>query len=81
MVRRYILLAAIAIAIVLLLLSLAHGDASGHSAWLVMLPVLFIGVLLQPTRLSRIDWMRLGLASDTPALPCAAQRPPPSYLS
>jgi hypothetical protein len=78
MKRTYFLFAAFAIA--LLLLSLAHGDAPGHSPWLILLPVLFIGVLPQPVGLSRVGWMRVVPATDSPALPCASQRPPPSFL-
>jgi hypothetical protein len=77
--RRLFWIAAIAIGIALLLLILPHTHPGDGVAFLVILPIVFIGVLPSPCVMSRIDYMRFGYAPDEPALPSSFQRPPP-YL-
>jgi len=72
-------IAAIAIGIALLLLILQHAQPGAAAVYLVILPIVFIGVLPSSCVMSRIDYMRLGYAPDEPALPASFQRPPP-YL-
>jgi hypothetical protein len=75
--RRFLLIAAIAIGVALLLMLLPHTHAGISMPFLFLLPILFIGVLPSPCVLSRIDYMRLGYTPDDPALPTSFQRPPP----
>jgi hypothetical protein len=76
--RRYLLIAAIAIGIVLLLfLTISQSDIAGHAASLILLPVFFIGVLPSPCVMARIEYMRLGFAPRDPARKALFQRPPP----
>lgn len=77
--RRLFWIGAIAIGIALLLLILPHSHPGDCATFLVILPIVFIGVLPSPCVMSRIDYMRLGYAPDAPALPASFQRPPP-YL-
>jgi predicted benzoate:H+ symporter BenE len=79
--RSYILVAAIVIGIALLLLSLAHTDAGQVAVLIVLLPIVFIGVLSSLSLLSPMEFLRLGLRSDDPALPTSFQRPPPWLLA
>jgi hypothetical protein len=79
--RAAFLIAAIAICIALLLLLLPHGQAGAATAFLVILPIVFIGVLLFTGWLSRMQFLRLSLAVDEPALPTSFQRPPPYLLA
>ena len=75
--RQYLLAAAIVLAIALLLLAQAHGATA--PVFLILLPIVFIGLLPSPCLLSRVAYMRMGYRPDEPALPSAFQRPPP-YL-
>ena len=75
--RRFFWIAAIAIGIALLLLILQHTHPLDGTAFLVILPIVFIGVLPSPCVMSRIGYMRLGYTPDEPALPASFQRPPP----
>ena len=77
--RGFFLVAAIALGIALLLLILAHAPAGHAVVYLVVLPIVFIGVLPSPSVMSRMEFMRSGLTSDDLVLPSSFQRPPP-YL-
>jgi hypothetical protein len=79
--RRFILAAAIVVGIALLLLMLAHAPAGHAAVYLIVLPIVFIGVLPFLGVMSRIDFMRSGLTLDDPALPASFQRPPPSLFA
>jgi hypothetical protein len=78
--RGYVLVAAIAIGIALLLLLLPHAHAVDASVYLVVLPIIFIGVLPSPCVMSPVEYMRLGLRPDDPVQPASFQRPPPCLL-
>jgi hypothetical protein len=75
--QRWLLFAAIAIGIALLLLTLAQAGHTPSAASLMLLPILFIGLLPTPCRLVRIDYMRLGFAPGEPVRASSFQRPPP----
>jgi predicted cobalt transporter CbtA len=75
--RRLFWIAAIAIGIALILLIVPHTHPGDSVAFLVILPIVFIGVLPSPCVMSRVDYMRLGYAPDAPALTASFQRPPP----
>ena len=55
-----------------------HDGASG--AWTAMLPVLFVGLLVPLSLISRNNMLSLGRTPLAPALPCSFQRPPPVLL-
>jgi hypothetical protein len=76
--QRWLLFAAIAIGIALLLLTLAQaGHTPSAASFMLLLPILFIGLLPTPCRLVRIDCMRLGFAPGEPVRASLFQRPPP----
>jgi hypothetical protein len=75
--RASLLVAVIAIGIAILLLSIAHADVAGHTDFLLLLPVVFIGVLHCLSVLSPAEYQRLGLKMSGPAVPAGFQRPPP----
>lgn len=79
--RRFLLIAAIAIGVALFLLTLSHASAGSVPVFLIVLPILFIGVLPSPCLMSRVAYMRMGFQPDDPALPTAFQRPPPFLLA
>lgn len=55
-----------------------HDGASG--AWTAMLPVLFVGLLVPLSLISRKTMLSMGRTPLAPALPCRFQRPPPVLL-
>jgi hypothetical protein len=75
----WVLIAAIAVTVVLLLMLVPHGDAGHADVWLAVLPILFIGVISSPGLLHalEIDPDRTG---NAPELLPSFQRPPP-FLS
>ena len=79
--RRFLIIAAIAIGVALLLMLLPHTHAGINAPFLFLLAILFIGVLPSPCVLSRIDYMRLGYTPNGPALPTSFQRPPPDRVA
>ena len=76
---RYLLIAAVALAIgITLLLLLSQTTSVGAAVYLVILPIVFIGVADTVSQLSRRAYMRAGLAPDEPVRRVPFQRPPPS---
>jgi hypothetical protein len=77
--QRWLLFAAIAIGIALLLLTLAQAGHTPSTAasFMLLLPILFIGLLPSPCQLACIDYMRLGFAPGEPVRASSFQRPPP----
>jgi hypothetical protein len=79
--RTWLLIAAIAImvAIVLLLVPQTH---SGHAnIWLAVLPVLFIGLTWPLRLLPASGSFEFASAKDAPALQPSFQRPPPLAIA
>jgi hypothetical protein len=79
--RAYLLIAAIAIGIALLLLLLPHANAGHAPVYLILLPIVFIGLLPFTQWLSRAQFMRCALRREEPELHAFFQRPPPLLLS
>jgi hypothetical protein len=79
--RAYLLIAAIAIGIALLLLLLPHANAGHAPVYLILLPIVFIGLLPLTQWLSRAQFMRCALRPEEPEPHASFQRPPPLLLS
>lgn len=78
----WVLIAAIAIGVALVLLLVPHGHSGDAGAWLAILPILlFAGVISPLSLLSPLAYMYLGRAPNAPLLPALFQRPPPVRLS
>jgi hypothetical protein len=75
--RIWLLIAAIAIGIALLLTLVPNAHSGNVVAWLAILPVLFIGIIFSFDPSSALCDFRFDLAPETPSLPNAFQRPPP----
>jgi len=80
--RTWVVIAAIAMVISLVLLLLPHTHDSGTVVtYFLLFPILFIG-LIEPTSLiSRLAWMRIAFTPNAPVLPASFQRPPPFELA
>jgi predicted cobalt transporter CbtA len=79
--RMWFLIAVIAIAVALVFMLLPQAHSGNSSAWLAILPVLFIGVVaphLLPAFLTRSDSRR---ALAVPDFEPSFQRPHPFWLS
>jgi hypothetical protein len=79
--RKWLLIAAIAIVVALLLLLIPQTQSGHASVWLAILPVLFIGLIwllcLRPASGS----FDLAHAKEAPALQPSFQRPPPIKIA
>lgn len=75
--RAWLLVAAIAIGIALVLLLVPHAHSGDAGGWLAILPVLFVGVISPLSLLSPLAYLFLGRTPDAPQLPSSFQRPPP----
>jgi hypothetical protein len=75
--REFILIAAIAIGIVLLLLLVPHAHPGDNGAWLAVLPLLFVGLISPLSLLSMLALLCLGITPGAPVLPASFPRPPP----
>ncbi len=73
----WLLIAAIAIGVALVLLLVPHAHGGDNGAWLTILPILFVGVISPLSLLSPMAYMYLGRTPDAPVLPAFFQRPPP----
>jgi hypothetical protein len=79
--RRVVLLvAAIAIVAVLLLLLAPQAHSGNSAAWLILLPVFFIGLILPLGPLWRTADLTSGRASESAFQRSSFQRPPPFRL-
>jgi hypothetical protein len=79
--RRFLLIAAIAIGVALLLMLLPHSHVVSDVPFLFLLPIVFLGLLPSPCEFARIDSMRLEYTPEDHALPASFQRPPPCRLA
>jgi hypothetical protein len=79
--RKWLLIAAIAIMVALVLL-LVPQTHSGHvTVWLAVLPVLFIGVIWLLSLLPASGNFDLAYTKEAPALQSSFQRPPPLTIA
>ncbi len=76
--RAFLLIAAIAIGAALLLLLVPHAHSADNSAWLAVLPILFVGLISPLSLLSPQSLLCIGFVPSTPVLSPTFQRPPPS---
>ena len=79
--RGWIWVAAIAIGIAILALLIPHGYDANPSAWVAILPLLFVGAISPLSLLSPLAFLYVGHTPDAPALPASFQRPPPFSLA
>jgi hypothetical protein len=75
--RTWLLIAAIAIGVALLVMLVPHPHSLDHAAWFALLPLLFLGVISPLSLLSPLAFEYAGRAPEAPALPASFQRPPP----
>jgi hypothetical protein len=75
--RGFLLIAAIAIGIALVLLLAPQGHSGHGPDWLAILPALFVGVISPLSLLPAMAYVYVGRAPDAPALAASFQRPPP----
>jgi hypothetical protein len=78
--RTWLLVAAIAIAVALVLMLVPHAHPGNAAAWLAVLPILFIGVISPLRLLQTLECLDLGHTTHAPALQPSFQRPPPFLL-
>jgi len=79
--RAWLLIAAIAIVAALVLMLVPQAHSGNASAWLAVLPVLFIGVIA-PFRLPGfLDLSDPRCAAETPVFEPSFQRPPPLTIA
>jgi hypothetical protein len=79
--RTWLLIAAIAIGVALVLMLVPHAHGVDNGAWLAILPLLFVGIISPLTLLSPLAFEYAGRTLDAPALPASFQRPPPFRLA
>ncbi|MGO9227823.1 MAG: hypothetical protein ACLQKA_01235 [Bryobacteraceae bacterium] len=79
--RGWILIAAIAIGIALVLMLVPHGHSGGSPDWLAILPLLFVGVISPLSLFAPLADEYVGRGPDAPALHTLFQRPPPFRLA
>jgi ABC-type transport system involved in cytochrome bd biosynthesis fused ATPase/permease subunit len=75
--RTWLLIAAIAIAVAVLVMLVPHAHGVDNGAWIAILPLLFLGIISPLSLLSPLAFEYAGPAPDAPALPASFQRPPP----
>ena len=78
---RWLFVAVVAIAIALVLMLMPHAHSGNSAIWVVILPVLFIGVAAPPCLLRSPDCFDLIHTTGAPALQPSFQRPPPSQFA
>jgi hypothetical protein len=78
--RVALLVAAIAIVAVLFLLLAPQAHSGNSAAWLIILPVFFVGLLLPAGPLWRAADLTSGRASESSFERSSFQRPPPFPL-
>jgi len=79
--RGWLLIAAMAIAVVLVFLLAPHAHGIDGGAWMAILPIFFAGVISSLSLLSPLGVVYLGRVPDSPVLPVSFQRPPPFRLT
>lgn len=76
--RAWFWIAVTAIAIAVIALLVPHvGNTADQSAWLVLLPVFFVGLITPLSLLPLLAILRIGHAPEAPTLAPSFQRPPP----
>lgn len=79
--RAWLLVAAIAIGAALLLLLAPHAHSGSSTAWLAILPALYVVEAISPlSLLSPLAYLYVGRVPDAPFRPSSFQRPPPIRL-
>lgn len=79
--RGWILVAAVAIGVALVLLLALHASSGDAGTWAAILPLLFVGVISPLSLLSPMAFAYVGRTPDAPVLPTRFQRPPPFRLA
>ncbi|MGA8729197.1 MAG: hypothetical protein WB608_10645 [Terracidiphilus sp.] len=79
--RAWLLIAAIAIGLALVLMLVPHAHSAGNGAWLAILPLLFLGVISPLSLLSPLAFEYSSRTPKAPALLPSFQRPPPLKLA
>jgi MFS family permease len=80
--RRWLLIAAIAIGIaVLLLILVPHAHSADNGVWQAILPIFFVGVISSLSLLLPLAYLYLGRIPKTPVHPTSFQRPPPFRMA
>jgi hypothetical protein len=78
--RGWLLIAAVAIGIALVLLLVPHAHSADNGVWQAILPILFVGVISSLSLLSPLAYFYSGRIPETPALPTSFQRPAPLQI-
>jgi len=79
--RGWVLIAAIAIGVALLLLLALNAHSGDTCALVAILPLLLVGMISPLSLLSPMAFAYVGRVPDAPALPSSFQRPPPFSLA
>jgi hypothetical protein len=79
--RVWLLIAAIAIVVALLLTLVPHAHSGNATDLLAILPILFIGVAFSLDQFSPLIHFRSDRVPETPPLADSFQRPPPPHLA
>ncbi len=79
--RKWLLIAAIAIMVALVLLLVPQTQSGHANVWLAILPVLFIGLIWLVCLLPVSGRFDLAHAKEAPALQPSFQRPPPLSIA
>jgi hypothetical protein len=79
--RGWILIAAIAIGIALVLMMVPHPDSGNAAAWAAILPIFLVGIISPRSLLPGMAFEYVGRTPDAPVLPASFQRPPPFQLA
>jgi hypothetical protein len=75
------MLAAIAVVISLVVLLSHVHDSGAATAWVLLLPVIFIGIPELCVLPARLSWVVTAWVPAPPVLPASFQRPPPFRLA
>jgi hypothetical protein len=79
--RAWLLIAAIAIGAAVLLLLAPHAHSGSSTAWLAILPALYVVGMISPlSLLSPLAYLYVGRVADAPFRASSFQRPPPVRL-
>lgn len=79
--RIWLLIAAIAIAVALVLTLVPQSHSGPANVWLAMLPVFFVGLLVPFCLISVLDSLDEDRVTKVPALQPSFQRPPPLSIA
>ena len=79
--RGWVLIAAIAIGIALVLMMVPHSDSGNAGAWVAILPIFLVGIISPLSLLPRLAFEYIGRTPEAPVLPGRFQRPPPLSLA